>query len=93
MDGQNDRQMFKGDWSCADCSTPISELPFEPRDTSNLRCRDCHAKNRPQQQDRQMFQGDWSCATCGNSITQLPFEPRDTSNLKCRDCFIKEKQG
>ncbi len=41
--------MYSGDWKCADCNNAITELPFEPRDTSNLRCRDCFAKNRGQQ--------------------------------------------
>jgi len=39
-----ERRMFQGNWSCADCNAPITELPFEPRDTSNLRCRDCFRK-------------------------------------------------
>lgn len=89
-----DRQMFKGNWTCADCGGAITELPFEPRDTSTLSCRDCHRAKKPrrdnfQRRERQMFEGNWSCADCGGAINQLPFEPRDTSNLKCRDCFRK----
>ena len=86
----NDRQMFSGDWNCCDCGAEIKELPFEPRDTENLRCFDCHKKNRPQRnerRERRMFSGNWTCAECGGPITELPFEPRDDSNLKCRDCF------
>lgn len=41
---RQDRQMYTGDWSCADCGGKIDKLPFEPRDTSNLKCRDCFRK-------------------------------------------------
>lgn len=41
------RQMYQGDWTCADCGAKITELPFMP-DTSDpkrpLRCLDCHRK-------------------------------------------------
>ncbi len=88
-----ERKMFSGDWSCASCDTKISELPFEPRDTSNLLCRDCHRAQRADRprKERTMFQGSWTCAGCNGAITELPFQPRDESNLKCRDCFKKEK--
>lgn len=89
MDGQ--RQMFQGDWNCSGCGTPIKELPFEPRSTENLNCRDCYSKNAGPRIEKKMFQGSWSCAGCTGPITELPFEPRDQSNLKCRDCFKKEK--
>ena len=94
MDGE--RQMFKGNWTCAKCDKAITELPFEPRDTSNLMCRDCHRENRPQRDnnhrsERKMHEGNWTCADCGGSIKTLPFEPRDTSNLKCKDCFSKNR--
>lgn len=89
-----DRQMFSGNWTCAKCGGSIKELPFEPRDTSNLMCRDCHRENKSEKRggnfgggERKMFQGNWKCADCGGPITQLPFEPRETGNLKCRDCF------
>jgi len=41
---QGQRQLFKGDWKCADCGKAITELPFEPdpNRTDNLRCRDCY---------------------------------------------------
>jgi CxxC-x17-CxxC domain-containing protein len=90
----NQRQMFQGNWTCNECGASITELPFEPRDTSTLKCRDCMRASRPARNDRpqrQMHSGDWTCAGCGGSITELPFQPRDTSNLKCRDCFRKEK--
>lgn len=32
---------FMGDWACATCGGSISSLPFQPRDTSNLKCLDC----------------------------------------------------
>jgi CxxC-x17-CxxC domain-containing protein len=42
------RQMFKGDWKCAKCGAPITELPFEPDPSrlSALLCRDCHRERR-----------------------------------------------
>jgi len=87
-----DRQMFKGDWKCSGCGTAITQLPFEPRGTENLMCRDCHSKRigdrKPQ---RQMFEGDWKCSKCGGNITKLPFEPKDTSNLTCKNCYLASK--
>lgn len=98
MDGQNDRQMFQGDWACSNCNKGITELPFEPRSTENLLCRDCHSQlrqNKPSggggNGERKMHSGNWKCSGCGGDITELPFEPRDTSNLMCRDCFKKSK--
>ena len=90
----DDRQMFKGSWTCSKCGGEITELPFEPDPSRahTLTCRDCHRKerdNRAPRQDRQMYTGDWTCCECGGKIDKLPFEPRDTSNLKCRDCFRK----
>jgi len=87
--------MHQGNWTCASCGKEITELPFEPRDTSNLNCRDCHQKNRgdrPERRERpqrQMYKGEWTCSECGNTITELPFEPRHTDGLKCRDCLHK----
>lgn len=93
MDDQNNnRTMFQGDWSCSSCNKEIKELPFEPRETGNLLCRDCHASRREAQGEKQMFEGDWKCSSCGGSISKLPFQPRETGNLMCRDCFIKSKQ-
>jgi len=92
-----DRKMFSGNWTCVKCNGAITELPFEPRDTSNLMCRECHRNSRgdrPQRNDRRerrTFTGNWSCSDCGTDINELPFEPRDTSNLKCKDCFKKDK--
>ena len=36
-----EKPKFEGDWSCAGCGGTISSLPFQPRDTSNLKCLDC----------------------------------------------------
>lgn len=41
-----EKKVFTGDWQCATCSSPITELPFEPRNTSGLKCRDCFMKER-----------------------------------------------
>jgi len=41
-----ERQKFEGDWKCADCGAPITSLPFEPRNTSNLKCIDCFKKSK-----------------------------------------------
>ena len=42
------RQMHQGNWSCAKCGGSITELPFEPDPSrlSELKCRDCHKKER-----------------------------------------------
>lgn len=32
---------FQGQWKCAGCGGDITSLPFEPRDSSNLKCMDC----------------------------------------------------
>ncbi|HEY4487081.1 MAG TPA: hypothetical protein VJB70_05150 [Candidatus Paceibacterota bacterium] len=42
---RRERRMFQGNWSCSACGAGISELPFEPRETGNLMCRDCFKKN------------------------------------------------
>lgn len=38
------RKMFTGEWTCSVCGNPITQLPFQPRDTSNLKCLDCFKK-------------------------------------------------
>lgn len=40
------RPMIKGSWSCKDCGTEITELPFEPKAERPVYCRDCWAKRR-----------------------------------------------
>jgi CxxC-x17-CxxC domain-containing protein len=93
--------MNQGNWTCSGCGAAITSLPFEPRDTSNLKCIDCFKKGKSagapstgsssQGGDKPRFAGDWKCSGCGGAITSLPFEPRDTTNLKCIDCFKKSK--
>ena len=90
-DQSSERKTFQGNWACSSCGTSITELPFEPRNTDNLLCRDCHSQKKAAAPERQMHQGSWECNTCAGPITELPFEPRDTSNLMCRDCFRKSK--
>lgn len=91
MESQNNKEMFKGDWSCSNCGGSITELPFEPRSTENLLCRDCHSNKRPRNINKGTHSGDWKCSSCGGSITELPFEPRSTENLLCKECFKKSK--
>ena len=95
MNDYNNRPKFQGNWTCSKCGKDITELPFEPRDTSTLECFDCHKSHkRSFGNDRgpsRKFEGNWKCCDCGASITTLPFEPRDTSTLKCFDCLKKSR--
>jgi CxxC-x17-CxxC domain-containing protein len=92
-----DKQMYHGDWKCCGCGKAITELPFEPKVTNNLTCRECYAsgkvapKSNSGDGERKMFAGDWKCSKCGCPITKLPFEPKATNNLTCIDCFKKSK--
>ena len=36
-----EKPRFEGTWSCSTCDSTITSLPFQPRDTSNLKCLDC----------------------------------------------------
>ena len=96
--------MFQGNWTCSGCGKAITELPFEPKGTSGLTCRECHAKkqggaggNSNAQSgsgvtgDKPRVEGNWQCSGCGAAITSLPFTPRDTTNLLCMDCYKKKK--
>ena len=47
-EGGFQRQMYQGDWACADCGAKITELPFQPSADRPIYCRDCHAKRRSQ---------------------------------------------
>jgi CxxC-x17-CxxC domain-containing protein len=49
-DDRAPRQMFQGEWKCAECGAAITELPFEPDPArvDALKCRDCHKKSMPQ---------------------------------------------
>ena len=42
------RQMYQGNWTCSECGTAITELPFEPDPArlDQLLCRDCHRQRR-----------------------------------------------
>ena len=42
----NERPKFSGEWKCSGCGNPITSLPFEPRNTSNLKCLDCFKKSK-----------------------------------------------
>jgi hypothetical protein len=48
-DDRAPRQMFQGDWKCAECNAAITELPFEPDPSrvDTLKCRECHKKSMP----------------------------------------------
>ncbi len=41
-----EKPKFSGNWQCAGCGATISSLPFQPRDTSNLKCLDCFKKSK-----------------------------------------------
>lgn len=81
--------MHQGQWTCSGCGGAITELPFEPRSTSNLKCKECFKKggSPAPSGERTMFEGNWQCSGCGVPIKELPFQPRETSNLLCRECF------
>lgn len=36
-----EKPKFEGDWQCSVCGTAITSLPFQPRNTDNLKCLDC----------------------------------------------------
>lgn len=41
-----ERPKFTGEWQCSICGASITSLPFEPRNTSNLKCLDCFKGSR-----------------------------------------------
>jgi len=41
-----ERKMYTGDWNCATCGGAITQLPFQPRSTENLKCIDCFKKSK-----------------------------------------------
>lgn len=41
-----EKQRIEGNWICAGCGEAITSLPFNPRDTSNLKCIDCFKRSR-----------------------------------------------
>ncbi|MDZ7798999.1 MAG: CxxC-x17-CxxC domain-containing protein [Patescibacteria group bacterium] len=38
--------MHQGKWTCSECGTEITELPFEPDGQRPIYCRQCHQKRR-----------------------------------------------
>lgn len=44
--GNGERKMFEGDWTCSGCGAAITKLPFEPKNTENLKCIDCFKSAR-----------------------------------------------
>jgi len=95
--------MFQGNWVCAGCGAPITQLPFEPKaGTSSLKCLDCFKKGKSDENGgvksvpKPRFEGNWQCKNCGAAITSLPFDPKErTDNLKCLDCFkaLKDQES
>lgn len=41
-----EKPKFAGDWRCAGCGGAITSLPFQPRDTTNLKCLDCFKQSK-----------------------------------------------
>lgn len=41
-----ERKLFQGEWECSQCGGAITQLPFQPRDTSGLKCLDCFKASR-----------------------------------------------
>lgn len=41
-----ERKMFEGNWTCSGCGNAITKLPFEPRNTENLKCIDCFKNSK-----------------------------------------------
>jgi CxxC-x17-CxxC domain-containing protein len=37
----DEKPRTEGNWQCASCGVLITSLPFNPRDTSNLKCLGC----------------------------------------------------
>jgi len=97
---QNDfapRQMVQGNWTCAQCGTAITELPFQPDGVKPILCKDCHRSKRQERRSfapsspRPMVQGNWTCASCGAAVTQLPFQPDGVKPIYCSDCHRSQR--
>lgn len=41
-----EKPKFEGDWHCAQCGGSITSLPFNPRNTDNLKCLECFKASR-----------------------------------------------
>lgn len=97
VDAPQQTETFHGEWKCASCSSLISELPFQPREGSQVYCKNCwqdrrnSATRRFQRGQRQTFQGDWKCSECGTTINELPFQPAEDRPIYCRECWAKKR--
>lgn len=40
------RPMVQGNWKCAQCGADVTELPFSPREGSDVFCRDCYRNKK-----------------------------------------------
>jgi len=41
-----DKPKFEGNWTCSLCGSTITSLPFQPRDTSGLKCFECFKESK-----------------------------------------------
>ena len=81
--------MLEGDGKCDNNSKTINELPFEPKGTDELLCKECQESKTTAESGggRKVYKGNGQCSSCSVDIKELPFEPRETGNLLCRGCF------
>ena len=88
MDSRGDRQMYKVDLQCGECTTQISQLPFQPTGDRPVYCLVCLRKRRDTgaRAPRQLYDVDVKCAECTTQISQLPFQPKGTGPIYCYDC-------
>lgn len=43
---QGEKPKITGNWKCSICGGEITSLPFQPRDTSGLKCLDCFKRSK-----------------------------------------------
>jgi CxxC-x17-CxxC domain-containing protein len=89
-----ERKMFKA--TCSNCGTEC-EVPFEPTEGRDVKCKDCFRKNRPRKFGRNfkrkpLQMHDAKCTSCGKEC-QVPFKPREGASVLCKDCYIKSKES
>lgn len=41
-----EKAKVEGKWTCSGCGAPITSLPFEPRNTTGLKCLDCYKQSK-----------------------------------------------
>lgn len=97
--GNDDRQMYDVDLTCARCGAHISQLPFQPSGDRKVYCSDCNRTFWQNKRDRgfsgggrsggpkRMYDVNLTCADCGKAITQLPFQPSGDKPVYCTDCL------